>query len=680
MVKKFRIGNPIETDAVIENLGCESPFSIPGMEIREDGKVLAGNLEKNDVVYGLGEQVRGINKRGWKYVSNNTDDMNHTETKESLYGSHNFILLDTKEPFGLFLDTPGKVTWDIGYTDMNRIEITVEHPDYYCYLIKAGEEIPAGEKLKEIVRIFRGLIGRSYIPPKWAFGLGQSRWGYINAEDVRNVVRGYRDNGIPLDSVYMDIDYMDAYKDFTVDTERFPDLADFVQEMGKENIHLVPIIDAGVKVEKGYSVYEEGIANKYFCKDEEDKPFIAAVWPGKAVFPDFLREDVREWFGNQYKFLLDQGIEGFWNDMNEPALFYSEKHLAEVFDELEDYRDKNIGIWEYFAFQDLVNGISNRPEDYASFYHQIGEKKISHDKVHNIYGYNMTRAAGEAMEKLSKEKRILLFSRASYIGMHRYGGIWTGDNQSWWAQLLLSIKQQPSLNMCGFLYSGSDIGGFGANTTEDLLLRWLEFGIFTPLMRNHAALGTRDQEAYRFDQKKMANIIGLRYFLLPYIYSEYMKAVLSDGMYLRPLAFDYPEDQRARKVEDQLLLGESAMIAPVYEQNAEGRYVYLPEKMKLYRLRSAEDYDTEILEQGDHYISCGLDEVLLFLRPDHAVPVAKPGAMSVSQISFDPENPDGLVYTEKEEVTYSFYDDDGQTKDFDLEKRLTTLYFKGQKD
>lgn len=219
--------------------------------------------------------------------------------------------------------------------------------------------------------------------------------------------------------------------------------------------------------------------------------------------------------------------------------------------------------------------------------------RVRHDRIHNLYGCYMTRAAAEAFERFVPEKRMLLFSRSSYIGMHRYGGIWTGDNRSWWQQLSLSIRQMPSLNMCGLLYSGSDIGGFGDDTTEDLMLRWMEFGIFTPLMRNHASMGTRKQEVYQFKAvEDFRNLIRLRYALLPYLYSEFVKAALEDEMYFRPLAFDYPKDAQAVQVEDQLMVGGSVMIAPVYQQNALGRYVYLPEHMLMIRVKAPEDLRT----------------------------------------------------------------------------------------
>lgn len=384
---------------------------------------------------------------------------------------------------------------------------------------------------------------------------------------------------------------------------------------------------------------------------------------GKVHFPDMLNEDARKWFGEKYSVLLNQGIEGFWNDMNEPAIFYSEDHLKEVFEKLDEYKGKNLDISSFFAMQDLMSGINNNENDYKRFYHTYHGEKVRHDKVHNLYGFNMTRAAGEAFDELCPDKRILMYSRSSYIGMHRYGGIWMGDNLSWWSHILLNIRMLPSLNMCGFLYTGADLGGFGADTTEDMLLRWLEFGIFTPLMRNHSAMGTRRQEAYQFeDTEAFKRIIEIRYGLLPYIYSEYMKAALSDGMYARPLSFIYSEDERAKQVEDQLMIGESIMIAPVYEQNATGRYVYLPENMKMIRFRSLTDREETVMEAGNHYIDIPLDEVVLFLRPDHILPIAEKGGQSVEEVDF--ENLTLLHYTQTES-TYQYYSDDGYSKDYE---------------
>ena len=663
MIRRYVYGNVFETEAVLQKPEKEQG-QLPYFMVNEQEMTFSYQMDESDRVYGLGENVRGINKRGWIYESKCSDDPEHKEDRHSLYGAHNFLVVDGKEQFGIFVDYPGILTFDVGYTKRNELKITASDWNLDVYLI-------TGTDVKDIVKQFRHMVGRSYIAPLWAFGYGQSRWSYMNEDEVREVVKNHRDLGIPLDSVYLDIDYMERYKDFTLNDETFPEFAKFNEEMKEQNIHLVPIIDAGVKQEEGYDVYEEGLEKGYFCKKEDGSPFVAAVWPGKALFPDMLNKEARDWFGDQYKFLLDQGVEGFWNDMNEPAIFYTEDRLKDVLDKLDTYKGQNLDLDRFWEFTGLVSGLSNNVDDYKMFYHNMNGEKVRHDRVHNLFGYNMTRAAGEAFERLEPDKRILMFSRSSYVGMHRYGGIWQGDNKSWWSHILLNLKMMPSLNMCGFLYTGADIGGFGADTTEDLVLRWLALGIFTPLMRNHSALGTRVQEAYRFeDIEGFKHVIGLRYRFLPYIYSEYMKAVLRDEMMFRPLAFDYPQDAHAVKVEDQLLLGDGLMIAPVYEQNAEGRYVYLPEKMKMVRFKKGGITEEDILEAGHHYVEAGLTDVVVFVRPNHLIPMST-GGQCVADVDF--ENLQYLSFVEEGEAVYEYYHDNGYEKDYENPEHITII-------
>lgn len=666
MIQRFSFGHPFPTQSVVLSLPAESgpvPFLTP------DSTGWQLTLSEQAAVYGLGEMPRGINKRGWHYITNNTDESRHSEDKLSFYGAHNFLLVrDGSTCFGLFVDFPGKVYYDIGYTRHDLFSFHTETSDYDLYLLSGGNE-------NAVCREFRTLIGRSYIPPRWAFGLAQSRWGYKTEEDVREVARQYKEHDLPLDMICMDIEYMQDYADFTVNKERFPDLAKLSADLKAQGIRLVPIIDAGVRVDPNDSTCTEGLEKGYFCKKADGTPFVAAVWPGKAYFADFLRPEVREWFGHKYKALTDCGIEGFWNDMNEPSLFYSPERLRAFLNDMAALREKdNIEQEEFFLrVVGGAMGLMNSPADYASFYHEVDGQKVRHDQIHNLYGGSMTRAAGEAFADLRPGQRTLLYSRSSFIGSHRYGGIWLGDNNSSWAQLLANIQMMPSVQMCGFLYSGADLCGFSSDTTPDLALRWLEFGLLTPLMRNHSAVGTRMQEYYRFPEVLPAvrNMIRLRYALLPYLYSEFMKAALKNTSYFRPLAFDYPDDPDAREVEDQLLLGEGLMAAPVYIQNAHGRHVYLPEPMKLLRLRAVDDYDEEILPAGHHYIRCALDEVLLFLRPGHIVPVAQP-ANNTSEL--DDANltlwsflPDG------ESAEYRMYRDDGVTTEYEKKEHWKTL-------
>ena len=355
MIQLFSFGHPFPTQSVVLSLPAESgpvPFLTP------DDSGWRFTLSEQAAVYGLGEMPRGINKRGWHYITNNSDESRHSEDKLSFYGAHNFLLVrDGSTCFGLFVDFPGKVYYDIGYTRHDLFSFHTETPDYDLYLLSGGNE-------NAICKEFRTLIGRSYIPPKWAFGLAQSRWGYKTEEDVR------------------------------------------------------------------------------------------------------------EWFGHKYKALTDCGIEGFWDDMNEPALFYSTERLDAFLNDMAALREKdNIEQEEFFLrVVGGAMGLMNSPADYASFYHEVDGRKVRHDQVHNLYGGSMTRAAGEAFADLRPGQRTLLYSRSSFIGSHRYGGIWLGDNNSSWAQLLANIQMMPSVQMCGFLYSGADLCGFSYDTTPDLAL------------------------------------------------------------------------------------------------------------------------------------------------------------------------------------------------------------------
>lgn len=659
MIKKFTYNNPFETFATvldIENSDGELLY------FSKNENTFTYNMTDTTAVYGLGEAVRGINKRGWIYDGYCSDDPCHTEDKRSLYGAHNFLIIDDKnnggDRFGVFFDYPARITFDIGYTEKNTLTVSTEKDDIAVYIIE-------GETFREIVQNFRKLIGMSYVAPKWAFGFMQSRWSYFTKDDVMRIADKYEEADIPLDAIFLDIDYMERYKDFTLNDERFPDFENFVSYMKGRGVRLVPIIDAAVKVEDGYDVYEEGKKNGYFCKDENGEDYIVAVWPGFAVFPDFMNPDASTWFADKYKMLTDMGIEGFWNDMNEPAIFYSEKGLEKAFKEIEKYKEISLDANTFFDCRDTFAKLSNSQDDYNSFYHNVNGKKVKHNDIHNLYGYFMTKSAQEGFMRNNPEKRTLMFSRASYIGAHRYGGIWTGDNHSWWSHILLCLKQMPSLNMCGFLYTGCDLGGFNGNCTRDLLLRYLSLGIFTPLMRNHSACGTRDQECFAYeDSKDFKNIVDFRYRLLPYIYSEYMKAVLTNDMYIRPLSFDYENDEMAKNVEDQLMVGDSIMIAPVYTQNAKGRYVYLPENMSQLRLNADSTITVTQMEKGHHYIDVPENEIVFFIKNGKCIPLCDK-AKNVDAINYDTIKLYGTG------DSYELYTDDGFTTQYTLDNIKT---------
>ena len=665
MIRKYTFGQPMDTDAVVQALPPETePLPYFTLTRPGQGVCLSLALSPDEVLFGLGESVRGMNKRGFRYRSWNSDVFNHTESTESLYASHNFLVFfSPSRLLGLYLDDPGPVTWDLGYTRSDTAVITSEFGDLNVYLLEE-------DSLAALARSFRRLTGRSYLPPRWAFGYIQSRWGYASEQEVRTVVREHRERHIPLDAVCLDIDYMVDFKNFTWKPDAFPDLPAFSRDMKKEHLRLVPIIDAGIRTEEGYAPYESGRAGGFFCRKEDGSDFTAAVWPGMCAFPDFLREDARIWFGDLYRPLLEAGIEGFWNDMNEPALFYTDENVQKAFRRVREMQDGFVDYEQMWFLKDAFSSIANNMDDYRSIFHRPDGQPVRHDRVHNLYGAFMTRASADGFRRFDPDRRILLFSRSSFIGAHRNGGVWQGDNFSWWSHLKMALQMLPNLNLCGFLYTGCDLGGFGCNVTEDLLERFLQLGVFTPLMRNHSALHTREQEIYRFSSwETMRDTVSVRYALLPFLYSEFMKAALTDSMYFRPLAFDYPADSRAVRTEDQLMLGEGCMIAPVLEQNAAGRYVYLPEDMLMIRFRSALDYDLVPLDRGDRWISLRLNEFPLFVKKNHPVLLCAGGESSEL---LDDRRFTAVCRMDRD-AAYGLYRDDGFDPRPVLEDRLTRV-------
>lgn len=643
MIQKTTFGKPLDTNAVTVSVeeGALRHFAV---EQTKTGLAFQCPLEKDAMIYGLGETTGPANKRGRRYISFNTDTADHSDSNPSLYGSHNWLLVDGATSFGVFFDTPARCIFELDWKNSGVIEVQCETRDMTVYCVE-------GETAYAICREFLRAIGPCYLPPLWAFGFGQSRFGYKCEADFDEVIAQYEKAGIPLDYLCMDIDYMDGYADFTVNKTRFPDLKKYAQKLKGKNIRLVPIVDAGIKIQDGEPVYESGVAGGHFCRNKEGGLFQAAVWPGMTRFPDFLNADARAWFGEQYRFYTEQGIEGFWNDMNEPAIFCSEYSRG----------PKKLGMALDMLFpkaraekkkKDLIR-------DYHSFFHNADGTRYSHYDVHNLYGGQMTRASSEGLQKLLPG-RFLLFSRSSYIGAGRYGGMWTGDNTSCWEHLLLNLRQMPGLNMCGFLYSGADTGGFMGNCTRELLLRWLAVSAFTPLMRNHCSVGMQAQECYQFgDTADFVSIVSFRYRILPYLYSEYMKAALTGDLFIRPLALVFPEDTRARDIEDQLMVGDSVMMTPLIQEGKTERTVYLPEDMTMVRY-DGKNFTTTFAACGEHTIHAELHEIVFFVRKGKLMPVGKPAA-NTAQVDFE----DLCLLGDGD--AYALYADDGITRNCTLD-------------
>lgn len=493
-------------------------------------------LEKNDCIYGLGDKTGVLNKRDYEYEMWNSDIPDpHEDGFKSLYKSIPFFLiLKEKACCGIFSDNHNRSYFDLGK----------ECPDYCLFGAAEGNldyYFIGGESMKEVVSGYTYLTGRAPMQQLWTLGFHQSRWGYESEEEIRSIAERMRAHQLPCDCIHFDIDYMDQYKVFTWNKESYQDGRKVIADFKDMGIRAVTIIDPGVKVEEGYYVYEEGVKEGFFAKTPEGEIYVNEVWPGDAVYPDFGNPAVRNWWGEKQKFLIDMGVAGVWNDMNEPASFRGP----------------------------LPDDVVFTDED----------KKASHKEIHNLYGHNMAKATYEGWKKYSG-KRPFVITRACYSGSQKYTTGWTGDNHSIWSHIRMAVPQLCNLGLSGMSFVGTDVGGFGSDCTPELFARWIQLGCFSPFFRDHCAKGCKAQEPWQFGEEVLdisRKYINLRYELLPYIYDLMRECECSGIPVMRPLVLEYEKDEKVKNCNDQFMLGDRMLIAPVLEQGAREKLVYLPE-------------------------------------------------------------------------------------------------------
>ncbi len=565
-------------------------------------------LGKEDAVYGLGDKPGCLNRRGYVYVNWNTDNpAPHVDSFKSLYKSIPFFMvLGENYCYGIFADNTYKTTFDFGFESSEYYIVSHEKGflDYYFF---------PGEKPSDVVKKYTGLTGTTPLFQRWIYGSHQSRWGYCSQDEILGIAEAFEKNEIPCDVIHMDIDYMDGYRVFTFDKERFPDTKALSETLADKGIKLISIIDPGVKKDEAYFMYREGMEMDAFAHDAQGAVYENAVWPGTSVFPDFSREDVRKWWGEKTKILLDHGIRGIWNDMNEPASFRGPL-----------------------------------PDD-------VKFAAGAHDEIHNIYGHLMAKATYEGLLEHDNGRRPFVLTRAAYAGSQKYCGGWTGDNHSIWSHLTLSLEQICNLSLCGMAMCGSDIGGFGSDVTPELLVRFYQAAVFAPFFRNHSAVGTRRQEPWLFDEKTrdaVRKTVRLRYRFIPYIYDLARECERTGEPIVRPLVYEYPHDKMVRNICDEYLLGKFVLVAPVTVPGKFAREVYLPEG-EWY------DYETNEKYTGGKYIlaDAPLDKVPVFIRAGAILPVAEGNIQSTEDITS--ENTRILTYPGQ--GTFIHYEDDNET-------------------
>jgi alpha-glucosidase len=607
-----------------EILDADDPrcgISLAGSEFR-----VAKQLHDDEHVYGFGEKTGRLDKRGWKlggynYVMWNSDTPAYDSSTDPLYIAVPFFMVTRRGvAHGIYLDNTRRSFFDVGRERPDRLTFGADGGDLDYYFIN-------GPDPKKVIERYTALTGRMPLPPLWALGYNQCRWSYYPESRVRLLADTFRQKRIPADGLWLDIHYLDGYKPFTWNHDRFPDPKKMISDLRAQGFHLVTILDGHPPALKGYAPYDSGMAGDHFVKSADGKVYEGPVWPSQAeknpapsVFPDFSRPATREWWGGLYKSLLDAGVAGIWNDMNEPSVF------------------------------DSLNG--TMPPDVV--FDNEGQPATSLE-VHNVYGQLMSRSTFEGLSRLQPDQRAFVLTRSSFAGGQRYAAVWTGDATADWSSLRQSVSMLLGLGVSGFPFVGSDIGGFVRMPSAELCTRWLQVGVFYPFLRMHTEIATPDKEPWSFGWQFEAinkRAIELRYELLPYVYNVMQQASETGVPALRPLFLEFPDDERAAAIDDEFLFGSGLLVAPVLWEGATERDVYLP---------AGDWYD---YWTGKHYagnttihLPVTLNTIPILVRGGAFI-FRQPVVQNTGEM---PGNPLRVLVAPAAESESSFYEDDGES-------------------
>lgn len=584
-------------------------------------------LDREEHLYGLGEKVGALDKRGRFWTQWTTDVSPHTESTDAMYQAHPFALVGSPRGFrGLFLASTTRSYWDA--TEEGSLGIGVDDGPLTLYCLP-------GPSPASVLARFTGVVGRMPMPPKYALGFHQSRWSYQTQEEVLDIVHEFRQRDIPLDVIHLDIDYMAGYRVFTTNHETFPDMDGVASSLAEQGCHLVAIIDPGVKVDAAYPVYEEGGQRHFFLTFLNGQEFQSRVWPGLCAFPDFSRQDVRDWWADLNTGLARRGIAGIWNDMNEPAVW-----------------GKNP---EHRNMQAADEGGLVHMDDQG--------EEIPHHEVHNVYALFQAAATYAGLSQVGQRPFIL--SRAGFSGIQRFATVWTGDNSSTWDHLKMAIPMCLNMGLSGVAFVGPDIGGFLGDAPPELYARWIEMGVFFPFARAHTERGTLRHEPWSFGTE-VENIakqyIRYRYRLLPYLYSVFYESHRTGVPIMRPIWWSHPTPT-AMTTDDEFMVGDFILVAPVIEDRARARTVYLP---------SGQWYNvwTQEMMEGEqnHHVNVPFDQLPVFIKAGAIIPLAD-NVSSTQEWAASPWP--SLVRVIPGNGQWTFYIDDGQSSKYQEGEYLT---------
>ena len=490
------------------------------------------SMPEDEHYFGLGDKGGSLDHRDESFTMWNKDVFGYQESTDPRYKTIPFLVgVRNGKAYGLFLDNTFRSTWDIGKESREFFSFGADGGELNYYFLY-------GPDPKRVVADFTDLTGRTPLPPLFSLGYQQSRYSYYPEARVREIANELRERKIPADAIYLDIDYQEKNRPFTVDRERFPHFEGMVNDLRKQGMKVITITDLHIAHVPGAKTYEDGIKGDDFVKNPDGSVYIGKVWPGDSVFPDFTRYTARDWWGTLYTDFVKDGVRGFWNDMNEPALF--------------ERADKTMPL-------NNIHRVQDRPEDGGQ------DRLTDHREIHNVFGMENVRATYEGLLKLKPDQRPFVLTRAAYAGTQRYAATWTGDNTASWNHMRLSIAQLLNLGMSGYAFSGVDVGGFNGSPNPELLTRWHELGVFYPMYRNHAAKETRNREPWVDGPEHEAirkRYIETRYKLLPYIYTGMEENSRTGIPLLRPMFMEFPQETGLVANGDEFMFGRSFLIAP----------------------------------------------------------------------------------------------------------------------
>jgi len=600
---------------------------------------VAKKLGFEEHFYGLGEKAARLDKRRDSFVNWNSDTPGYTEGKDPIYQTIPFYLgLNHGVAYGIFFDNSYRSYFDFGHSSQQRAWFGAEGGELNYYFFY-------GPSLKKIVSRYADLTGHMPLPPLWALGNQQSRWSYYPDTMVERVVREYRERDLPLDVIHLDIDYMSGYRVFTFDTKRFPDPKALTETLGKQGIKVVTIVDPGVKHQTAapgappattakpelgphdqrYYVFDQGIEKNYFQHRKSGELFIPKVWPGESAFVDYTKPEARRWWGDLHRAYTDNGIAGIWNDMNEPS--------------------------------DFVDQTGKNQMDVVNF--DEGENS-THAKNRNVFALLMARATYEGLQRLRPDRRPYVITRAAYAGIQRYSTMWTGDTNSSWESLALNIPMFTTLGLSGEPFVGSDVGGFIGRGNPELLVRSYQISFLAPFCRNHKVIDGYDHEPWRFGkfyEDIIRKYLKLRYRLLPFLYTTLEEAHRTGVPLFRPLVLNYQDDASTYNLDDQFMIGNDLLVAPIVKPDVTQRLVYLPKGVWY-------DYWTNKKYEGGSMIrvDAPLETVPMFVRGGAIIPFGPEmnyvGEKPVDPITF------AIYPDEKGSASTALYEDDGVTPEY----------------